>query len=91
MPFFEPLPPEPDPSVPVPTGWVPPAWDRPSEAILGAPVAINALLAKSDDLALAFDHVEAYPNGFSRTAGVRSSRTTSRYLNRHPPWSTVDM
>jgi hypothetical protein len=32
MPFFEPLPPEPDPSVPVPTGWVPPAWDRTSEA-----------------------------------------------------------
>ena len=52
-------------SVELPTGWAPPLWDRPSEATMGAPVAINALLAKSDRVAVAVGHFEAYPNGFT--------------------------
>ena len=79
MPFFEPLPPEPDSSVPVPTGWVPPAWDRPSEAILGAPVPVNELLAKTEELAVAFSHVDAV------------SRLRDLGLTRRSPWSGVDM
>lgn len=63
--FFEPRPPQPDVSAVVPTGWAPPAWDRPSEAILGAPVGINALVAKTDRVAVALGHFEAYPNGFT--------------------------
>jgi hypothetical protein len=85
MPFFDPLPPEPDLSVPVPTGWVPPAWDRPSEAILGAPVAISALLARTDQLALAFTHVEAYPNGFSFDVQIIGNPMTPRSLYERGP------
>lgn len=66
VPFFEPLPPPPEPPSPdQPTGWVPPLWDRPNEALLGAPVLISVLLARTDDVALAFDDVRAYPNGFT--------------------------
>jgi hypothetical protein len=65
MPFFEPLPPEPDLSQEQPSGWRPPLWDRPSEALLGEPVPIVALLAKTDRVAVALSHVDAYPNGFT--------------------------
>jgi hypothetical protein len=64
VPFFEPLPPEPELEIPQ-YKWGPPLWDRPSEAILGAPVAIGALLAKTDVVALALTNVQAYPNGFT--------------------------
>ena len=64
MPFFDPLPPLPEPQE-QPTGWRPPLWDRPSEAILGAPVPINALLAKTERVAVALANVSAYPNGFA--------------------------
>jgi hypothetical protein len=64
MPFFDPLPPLPEPQE-QPTGWRPPLWDRPSEAILGAPVPINALLAKTGRVAVALANVSAYPNGFA--------------------------
>ena len=66
MPFFEPLPPvEPEPIEEHPSGWQPPIWDRPSEALLGAPVPLSALLAKTDRCAIALSHLEAYPNGFA--------------------------
>jgi hypothetical protein len=64
MPFFEPLPPLPEPQE-QPTGWRPPLWDRPSEAVLGAPVAVSALLAKTERVAVALVNVAAYPNGFA--------------------------
>ena len=51
--FFEPRPPQPDMSVEQPTGRAPHLWDRPSEAIMGAPVGISALVARSDRLAVA--------------------------------------
>lgn len=65
VPFFEPLPPEPEPPEEPPSGWRPPIWDRPSEALLGVPVPMSALLAKTQRVALALTHVEAYPNGFT--------------------------
>lgn len=64
MPFFEPLPPEPEPEIPQ-DEWGPPLWDRPSEAVLGAAVGISALLARTDRFALAFENVTAHPNGFT--------------------------
>jgi hypothetical protein len=65
MPFFEPLPPPPpEPAPDQPTGWRPPVWDRPSEALLGAPVDVSMLLGRNERVAIAVDTVRAYPNGF---------------------------
>ncbi len=46
-------------------GWVPPLWDRPSEGVVPAVVPVNALLFESDVVALAIDHLDVYPNGFT--------------------------
>jgi hypothetical protein len=45
--------------------WVPPLWDRPSEGTVPAVLPINALLFESDVVALAIDHLDVYPNGFT--------------------------
>jgi hypothetical protein len=69
--FFEPLPPEPaEPGGSGASGWRPPLWDRPSEALLGAPIGASLLLAKTDRLALVFHDVHAYPNGFTFHLGI---------------------
>jgi hypothetical protein len=47
------------------SGWVAPLWDRPSEGTIPAVVSVNALLFESDVVALALDHLEVYPNGFT--------------------------
>lgn len=77
MPFFEPLPPLPEP-LEQPAGWRPPLWDRPSEAILGAPVAIGALLAKTERVAVALANVSAYPNGFAFNLVIIGNPMTPR-------------
>jgi hypothetical protein len=82
MPFFEPLPPRPEPST-QPTGWRPPLWDRPSEAIMGAPVALAALLAKTERLAVAVGHFAAYPNGFTFHLTINGNPMTPRDPMRH--------
>jgi hypothetical protein len=85
MPFFEPLPPLPEPQE-QPTGWRPPLWDRPSEAMLGAPTGIGALLAKTDRLAVAISNVMAYPNGFTFDLVIQGNPTTPRdpMTHAHP-------
>lgn len=71
MPFFEPLPPPPpDPSPNQPSGWRPPIWDRPSEALLGVSVESAILLGKSERVAVVFDNVHAYPNGFQFSLSI---------------------
>ena len=72
MSFFEPLPPEPEPAIPQ-YKWGPPLWDRPSEAVLGAPVAISALLAKTERFALVVENFVAYPNGFAFDLVIRGN------------------
>jgi len=62
MSFFEPLPPPPPERE---QQWAPPAWDRPSEGILPAALPVNALLYQNDDVAVAIDRLDVYPNGFS--------------------------
>jgi hypothetical protein len=47
------------------TEWVSPLWDRPSEGTIPAVVSVNALLFESDEVALAIDHLDVYPNGFT--------------------------
>jgi hypothetical protein len=47
------------------TEWVSPLWDRPSEGTIPAVVSVNALLFESDVVALALDHLDVYPNGFT--------------------------
>ena len=41
-----------------------PDWRRPPEPVLGAPVAIRFLLARSTKAAVKIQHVAAYPSGF---------------------------
>ncbi len=47
------------------SGWVAPLWDRPSEGTIPAVVSVNALVFESDVVALAIDHIDVYPNGFT--------------------------
>lgn len=70
--FFEP-PPEP----PAPERHRQPAWLGPPENVLGVPVPLVVLLAKTDELAVVVAHPTAYPTGFelrlvvqARTAGA---------------------
>jgi len=84
--FFEPLPPPPPDSTPGgPTGWRPPVWDRPSEALLGAPIGASLLLAKTDRLAVVFHNVHAYPNGFTFDLGIVGNPTIARDSMGHGP------
>jgi hypothetical protein len=62
MSFFDPLPPSPSADE---QKWTPPAWDRPSEGVLPELMAVNAMLHQNDDVALAIDRLEVYPNGFT--------------------------
>jgi hypothetical protein len=58
-------------------------WDRPSEAILGAPVAVCALLAKTDRVAVALANVAAYPNGFAFDLVIIGNPMTPRDPGAH--------
>jgi hypothetical protein len=79
MPFFDPLPPElPQPAPDQPSGWRPPLWDRPSEALLGAPVGAVLLLAKTEQVAIAIDNIHAYPNGFGFSLAILSNPMMAR-------------
>jgi len=60
--FFEPLPPEQPQRM---RRWGPPAWDRPSEGTLPATFAVDALLHRSDAVAVSVDCLKVYPNGFT--------------------------
>jgi hypothetical protein len=75
MPFFEPLPDPPAEAVDLlaEREWAPPAWDRPSEGTLAAVIGVSQLFARSDDVALALDHVRVYPNGFQLVTVVMTS------------------
>jgi hypothetical protein len=79
MPFFEPLPPQPPERSPdQPTGWRPPLWDRPSEALLGAPVDAAIVLGRGERAAVVFDNVRAYPNGFAFSLSILRNPMTPR-------------
>ncbi len=52
-------------------GWVPPAWDRPSEGTIPAVLAVDAVAHQNDVVAVAVDHLEVYPNGFTIGLVVR--------------------
>jgi hypothetical protein len=62
MSFFEPLPPQPPSSE---HHWGPPLWDRPSEGTIPAVFAVNALVHRTNDAAVAIGHLGVYPNGFT--------------------------
>jgi hypothetical protein len=86
MPFFEVLPPPPpEPTSGGPTGWRPPVWDRPSEALLGASISASLLLAKTDRLAVVFDDVHVYPNGFTFALGIVGNPMVARDAMGHGP------
>jgi len=78
MPFFEPLPELPEPEASQPTGWRTPLWDRPSEALVGAPVGAAVVLAKTDEVALVLDNLHAYPNGFAFSLAILRNPMTPR-------------
>src|SRR5436853_6330270 len=65
VPFFDALP-EPPPELETSTEqpWSPPLWDRPSEGTLPFVLGVSQLLGRTDNVAVALDHVRAYPNGF---------------------------
>jgi hypothetical protein len=64
MPFFEPLPPEPEPATRAFREWAPPAWDRPSEAALGRVVPVTHVVGRGENVALAIDSLHVFPTGF---------------------------
>jgi hypothetical protein len=74
MPFFEPLPPPP-PELQQQTegSWAPPGWDRPSEGTLPAIVGVCRLFGRTENAALALDHLRVYPNGFQLVATIITS------------------
>jgi hypothetical protein len=85
VPFFEPLPaPPPEPVPEQSTGWRPPVWDRPSEALLGAPVDVAILLGRNERMAVALDTVRAYPNGFDFTLALLRNPHLPRDPMGHP-------
>jgi hypothetical protein len=65
------------------TEWVPPVWDRPSEGTVPAVFVVDALLNQNDVVALAVDHLEVYPNGFTICMSMR--------VNPHRIWDMVEM
>ncbi len=74
MAFFEPLPPPPpDDPEPAETIWAPPRWDRPSEGTLPAVVGVSQLFGRTENVALALDHLRVYPNGFQLAVSSISS------------------
>jgi hypothetical protein len=60
-------------------------WDRPSEALLGASIGASLLLAKTDRLAVVFDNVHVYPNGFTFTLGIVGNPRVARDPMGHGP------
>jgi hypothetical protein len=81
MPFFEPLPPiRPEPAPDEPSGWRPPLWDRPSEALLGAPIDAAVVLGKSQQVAIVLDNMRAYPNGFEFSLAILRNPMAARGL-----------
>jgi hypothetical protein len=52
-------------------GWVAPAWDRPSEGTVPAVLAVDAVVLLNDVVAVAVDHLEVYPNGFTISLVMR--------------------
>jgi hypothetical protein len=65
--FFEPL-----PEPPKPERHRQPAWIGPPDNVLGAPVPMVVLLAKTEELAVVVAHPTAYPNGFELRLQVRA-------------------
>ena len=74
MPFFEPLAEPPaEPQQEAEQSWAPPAWDRPSEGTLPAVVGVGRLLGRTENVAVAVDHVRVYPNGFQIAVSTLTS------------------
>ena len=65
MSFFGPPPEHPVGMPTEPPKWGPPLWDRAAEDTLGISVGISVVLAVTDEHAVIFDNVHAYPNGFA--------------------------
>lgn len=70
MSFFESPPPPPEP--PERDDFETPEWFGPPRNVLGAPVPIRLVLARTRDVVLAVTDATAYPKGFDLTLAVRS-------------------
>ncbi|MDP9332849.1 MAG: hypothetical protein M3Q30_06025 [Actinomycetota bacterium] len=71
MPFFEPIsPPPPEEHEQAERLWAPPRWDRPSEGTLPVTFGVSQLIGRTDNAALALDHLRVYPNGFQLVVTV---------------------
>lgn len=88
--FFEPIPmSDPVPAEPARRDWSPPLWDRPSEGTLPVVVGISRLFDRTDDVAMALDHVKVYPNGFELVVTTHLSPHLPPDLMRGAGGSTV--
>lgn len=84
MSFFGPPPEFPDPERFEPPPWGPPIWDRPAEDTLGISVGVTALLAANDEIALVFDEVRAFPNGFAFALMILRNPNIRQDFSRPP-------
>jgi hypothetical protein len=64
--FFDPVEPQPEPK-----RYREPEWMGPRSNVLGAPVAVGLLLARSDEAAVWLGPATAYPNGFEIRLQIR--------------------
>jgi hypothetical protein len=75
VPFFDPLPEPPSEvaDLEAEREWSPPTWDRPSEGTLPAVLGVSLLFTRTEDAALALDHVRVFPNGFQLITTVMTN------------------
>jgi hypothetical protein len=88
--FFEPIPMgDPVPGEPARRDWSPPLWDRPSEGTMPVVIGVSRLFNRTDDVAMALDHVKVYPNGFELVVTTHVSPHLPPDLMRGVGVSTV--
>ena len=74
VPLFDPIPePPPDLQRLSEQSWSPPLWDRPSEGTLPAVVSVSRLFERTENVALALDHLRVYPSGFQLVITILAS------------------
>ena len=79
--FFEPPRPRPEPRPPQPH------WIGPPDNVVGAVVAVNAVVTRSGRAAIALGALAAFPNGFEFEFDVRlRDRELSQSIHGAPPW-----
>jgi hypothetical protein len=85
MGFFEPPPPPPEPE-PEEHDWEAPEWIGPPSNVLGAPVALQVMLHRSDQLAIAVTGIVVFRTGFKFSVLTKATRDAELEEMGPPHW-----